>query len=169
MSLQINSIVSCITGWIPVKRNVKIAYDLESTPLQIKTNSAVKNSDYHTAHLYLLDSQGYDIGYVYFNFANPQKYQIYPCSNYRPAFPTAPPIEVNKVWKITQLTGPRITIHCNGVKVLDLTLNKDTCSGTRWITQWSKKVAKIKFYKDDRASDYYRPAQAGRYGVFPHD
>ena len=51
------------TAWIPaVERDVKIPFDLESTPLQIKTDSAAGSGDWIYVSLY--DAQDAYIGAV---------------------------------------------------------------------------------------------------------
>ena len=143
------------TDWIPVKNDVMINYDLESTPLQIKTDSNIGSNEFTTVALYT--EQGADIGYVYFIFSSTPRYFI---SDYKGVtdFPTALPSEVNKIWQITKLPGPRIILHCNEVMVLDFTLSSE-CTMRTWKAKWNgKEVHKIMFRGGGTASDYYKPA-----------
>ena len=147
------AMINCITGWIPVQRSVKIAFDLETVPLRIKTDSTIGSKDYVWVHLYTAEEQY--VGCVYFDFGSPQKYRINPCTN-EVSFPTAPQSEVNKIWRISKLPGPRITIHCNGVKVLDIEMSDSQCrDGSDWSSSWSEDIEKILFVSSDKASDYY--------------
>ena len=141
--------------WIPVQRDEMINYDLESTPLQIKTDSAVGSEDILQVLFYTSTEDSSWMARIWIRFYSPPKYHIVPCSDYT-TFPSPLPSEVNKVWQITKLSGPRITIHCNGVKVLDIEMSDSKCPDSgNWKTAWRKDIEKIVFVSSDKASDYY--------------
>ena len=132
-----------------------INYDLESTPLQIKTDSWAGSNHFTGINFYT--EQGGYIGYFYFIFTSTLRYGISDCKG-QTNFPTAPPSEVNKIWQITKLPGPRIILHCNEVMVLDFTLSSE-CTMRTWKAKWNgKEVHKIMFRGGGTASDYYKPA-----------
>ena len=136
--------------------DVSITHNLETTPLLIKTNSAAgSGSSVYVAVVFNEDSKES----VFFNFASPPQYFIrWACINVNKPFPIALPTEVHKVWKITKLPGPKIRIHCNGKLVLDFTIS-DSCQDRAHWTSNNANVKTIKFYKTDKASDYYyKPA-----------
>ena len=135
-----------------MQRNVLIAHNLDTTPLLIKTNSVVGSRDF----MALTINNDTSSDSIYFNFRSPPQYFIrHSCQKTNKNFPssTTLPSEVNKVWKITKLPGPRITLHCNGLLVLDIKMSKTCSESTFWITN----VKTLKFNPKDKASDYYKP------------
>ena len=151
--------VHYVTGWKTVERDVKIPHNLETTPLQIKTDSAAGSRE--NVWVYLYTAWGDWAGYVYFNFNSPPQYYLHWCSNSRTDFPSTLPSEINKIWTLTKLPGPRVTLQCNGVTVVDMTMSHDTCSDSDWSTVWNRQVEQIKFDSDDSASDEYRGTLTG--------
>ena len=143
-----------------MERDVKIPYNLETTPIVIKTNSAAGSKE--AVRVLLYTAGGADAGRVYFNFDSPPGYRIGSCTPYT-RLTSSLPSEVNKVWKIIKLPGPRITLQCNEVTVVDILLSDDTCSDSHWSTYWSKQVKQIYFDSVwDTASDEYRDIQPGK-------
>ena len=134
-----------------MEHSVKIPHDLEKTPLQIKTDSAVGSGD--RVILYLYTAGGEYVGIVQVSL-NSSRYLLRSCGTSWTALPSTLPSEINKVWVITKLPGPRITLECNGVKVVDITMS-DTCSNIKWSTYWRRQVEQIKFESSDSASDEY--------------
>ena len=108
---------------------------------------------------------GYVVGFVTLSFDSSPKYYISYCTSTYSPFPSTLPSDVNKTWKITKFAGPRITVHCNEVEVLNILMSDETCtysnSGIAG-RQWSKKVEQISFQSWDTASDYFRSAP-GKY------
>ncbi|KAL5255425.1 hypothetical protein ACHWQZ_G010852 [Mnemiopsis leidyi] len=145
-------------GWIAVERDVKINYDLENSPLQIKTDSVVGSGEFVKLWSY---TQNDYTGGVYLYFSSPPQYYLDFCSTSNTNFPTVLPTETNKVWTITlsRVSGEiRVVITCNTVEVLNVVLSSTTCSDSRWSFLWNRDVVKIDFASYDTASDYYRAA-----------
>ncbi|KAL5255495.1 hypothetical protein ACHWQZ_G010913 [Mnemiopsis leidyi] len=145
--------------WIAVERNVFINYDLENSPLQIKTDSVVGSVELVNVWFYTQDNGA---GGVFLYFTSPPQYWLYYCSTSRTNFPTVLPTETNKVWTFTlsRVSGEiRVVITCNTVEVLNVVLSSTTCSDSSWSTYWSRDVEKILFNPSlDTASDYYNRA-----------
>lgn len=140
-----------------MKHDDTVDFDLEKTPLEIKTDSVLGNNEmvrvnFHTAN------HG-DAGGVILKFRTLQ-YIINECTSWT-NLPTALPSSVNKVWRISlnRDSGIRLKITCNGKHVLDLLMSGTTCSISRWSQYWKNDafVKKIMFMSDDNASDGYRP------------
>ena len=131
-------------------------WDLESTPLEIKTDSVMGSSD--KVAVVLLSGNAYT-GVVYLFFTSPQQYHLSWCTAGNYKFHVNPPSDNDKIWRIslTRTAGVRLVIHCNEVEVLNTLLSQATCSDSEWSTYWSRDVTKIKFTSSDKASDYYRP------------
>ena len=145
-----------------MQRNVYIECDLESTPLEIRTNSVLGSHDEVRVNFYLAEANSAAGVFLYFT-STPQ-YLLSYCTS-PTNLPVTPPSATDKIWRITltRTAGVRLVIHCNDVEVLNTLLSDATCSyNSRWSTYWSKDVAKIKFSSSDTASDYYRP-QPGDY------
>lgn len=107
---------------------------------------------------------GSSVEIVDIEFSSPMKYKLHYCM--RGVWKDLPAdkitSEIDKVWKITKNSGPRIIIHCNDVEVVNFRLSSSTCSGTRW----KKDVAKIRFGLHFKAADYYRKTNTGRQTEF---
>ena len=150
-----------ISAWSPVERGIKIPFDLESTPLQIKTNSAANSGDQIYVRTYTGDVSY--IGDVAVQFTSPVTYFIAKCivwSNSLPELPVQPPDEVEKIWTIGK-TATNLSIECNGVEVLNYQFSDS--SDTRCVPRWGGDVVeKILFLNYDTASDSYRAKPAGK-------
>ncbi|KAL5247686.1 hypothetical protein ACHWQZ_G019543 [Mnemiopsis leidyi] len=134
-----------------------INYDLENSPLLVKTNSEV--GSYQGVEVYFYNAEEDLAGGVRLLFSSSLKYWLSLCSGSFTDFPTAIPQETNKVWKITLTRnsgGIRLVITCNNKEVLNVVLSDTTCTDDKWSRIWSRDVVKIKFTSWDEASDYYR-------------
>ena len=154
--LSIHELNLQITGWLPVQRSVYIEWDLESTPLGIRTNSVLGSND--RVDVYFYSAEGELAGRVILRFASTLQYWLDWCSTSWTNLPVTPPSATDKVWRITltRTAGVRLVIHCNDVEVLNTLLSEATCR-SGWSTYWNRDVTKIRFYSPDTASDYYRP------------
>ena len=149
-----------MTGWIAVSRGVDINYDLEKSPLQIRTNSPVGSHEEVRVKFSngagVLNAGGFSI---YFNSII--YYQLEYC-NQKIGFPSALPSETDKIWTITLIksSGIRFIIHCNNKEVLNVVLSSTICTSTIYPSIgsniWSTDVGKINFGGYDTASDSYR-------------
>ena len=140
-------------GWIPVSRDEVL--DLESFPLEIKTDSAL--GSYDMVDVFFYSAEGKYAGGVYLRFTSTLQYLLAWCTSWT-NLPVNPPSATDKVWRISLLTrtaGVRLVIHCNDVEVLNKLLSS-TCSDSMWSTIWNRDVTKIEFHSQDTASDYYR-------------
>ena len=138
-----------------MKRGEKIPHDLDTTPLLIKTDSIAGSEERVEVDLY--NARGSLLGWVVFDFYQEAEYEIGSCTNYE-YLPSTVPSETNKVWQITKLPGPRITLQCNGVVVVDILMSDDTCVNRNWKIDWVPEVKQISFNLDDTASDFMRSA-----------
>ena len=129
--------ISLITGWRAVERNILISHDLETTPLQIKTDSTA--GSWKLVQVFFYTARGYDAGYVNLYFILSPQYRIGNCMS-DTDIPSTLTSEVSRICTITKLPGPRITLQCNGVIVLDITLSDDTCSDSDWSKYWSRQI-----------------------------
>ena len=136
-----------------MQRDVKIEWDLESTPLEVRTDSVLGSDDMMWVEFH---SAAGHAGRVYLYFKSTLEYALDSCKP-RTNFPVTPTSTTDKVWRITltRTAGVRLVIHCNEVEVLN-TLLSSTCSVSAWSTYWNNDVNKIFFYSVDTASDYYR-------------
>ena len=146
--------------WTAVKRKVHIPLDLETTPLEIKTNSTLGSGDRVRVGFFTTQREG--VGAVVIFFASTPQYILTNCSSWT-NFPSILPSEEDKIWRITldKTAGIRLKIHCNGVEVLNFLISDNTCSDSRWRKYWSRDAEKIYFSVYDTASDYYRAGETG--------
>ena len=131
-------------------------WDLESTALEIKTDSVLGSNDEVSLHFRssLEDSSGLVI-----HFSSTPNLWISFCSTQRMNFATTLPSAKDKVWRITlnKETGIRLQIHCNEVEVFDLIMSDSSCGDSRWSKNWGGDIVIVQFTVGDTASDFYRP------------
>ena len=132
-------------------------YDLENTPLEIKTDSEVGSNEQMV--VFFFTAQGSYAGGVGIYFRSKVQYFLGRCSTYEAKFPTTLPSTKEKVFRMTLIrtSGVRIKIHCNDEEIVNVLISGTTCTDSDWSTYWSREVKKILFYSDDTASDGYRP------------
>ena len=153
-----------LTGWTAVQMNVKIDFDLENYPLQIKTNSVAGSDEELRVMFY--DDQEDLIGGIYLFFKSTPQYYIGYCSSSKVDIPNLPS-ETEKVWTITfKRTSDVVTLvlHCNEVEVFNVVISDSICKSGFAARYWSNKPAsKILFVSEgnyvDTASDYYRQGE----------
>ena len=136
--------------------------DLETKPLEIKTDSTIGSGDRVYVEFYTSGRD--DVGYVVILFSSTPQYYIHPCMYDGTNFAVSLPTEVEKVWRITlnRNSGIRLLIHCNNVEVVNFLMSDSTCNFW-WSTYWSRTVEKIWFSpNEDTASDYFRAGQTGK-------
>ena len=144
--------------------DTKINYDLENSPLQIKTNCMMGDDDRLRVHF--LTAEGANAGGFDFKFESFAKYWLNGCSsswiNPPDNLPVSFSFDPDKVWTIalrkSSSTGEtHIVVLSNNDEVVNVVMSDSTCDVSDWATFWSKDVEKILFHSDDTASDYYRP------------
>ena len=149
-----------------MERGVKIPHNLETTALQIKTDSIKGSQDVMRLWFYSAEEKFAGRLFIYFYAL---KYRIDYCTP-ETAFPSSLPSEDSKVWQISKLSGPRIIFHCNDVKVADILMSEATCTGplnSYWRERYSTEIGRIVFKKGDdfespdTASDFYQADPPG--------
>eukprot|EP00116_Pleurobrachia_bachei_P003983 sb/3464245/ len=148
-----------LVTWSPVVRKTFIPFDLESTPLQIKTDSTIGNGDRIAVVTFKEDESA--MGELFMEFTEPMEYMIRYCmiedkmdrTKWLP-LPAQPPGEMDKIWTIRK-TPTDLSIECNGVELLNYQFSDssyDSCVST-----WGGDIVdKIMFGMADKASDSYR-------------
>ena len=135
-----------------------IYYDLENSPLQIKTDSLVGSNDSNERVFVVFYNGPSMVGGVTLYFSSPPQYLLLKCTS-ETNFPTELPPEDDKVWTVSLNKSEgeiRVTLHCNNTEIFNIVMSDTTCSDSRWSNYWNTAVEKIKFLSDT-ASDYYRP------------
>ena len=145
-----------VSGWLPVEPGVEINFDLDSTPLEIKT---VENIPDGWSYVAVVLNGGTSEA-IYFDFNSPPQYYLRWCLTANQQFSTPIPAETEKIWRITKLPGPRIVIDCNGETVLDFLFSDETCPYTDWRSTWLSDVRTISFLNTNpEVSEYYRAGE----------
>ena len=139
--------------------------DLETIPLEIKTDSTIGSGD--QVYVYFHTSERDYVGYIQISFSSPPWYHIGHCTSSWTYFPVSLPSDVEKVWRITlnRNSGIRLLIHCNNIEVVNILMSDNTCnyeSSNYWTTYWSRNIWRVWFDPNsDTASDFYRAGQPG--------
>ena len=148
------SIHSSLLAWTPVEHGVQIPFDLESTPLQIKTDSLNGSEDEVRIALHDNDESEPFIARIHLYFESAIRYRVSKCQSYPNRFPTEPPDDVEKIWTFTK-TSTVLNISCNGVEVLNYVFSESVLGG-KCANFWSRDVETILFDDADNATDSYR-------------
>ena len=139
-----------------------IKYDLRNFPLKIKTDIEVGSLDEVKIRFFTAEDR-HAAGGVYLKFSGPLKFKLSACRSFWTEFPTGPPSDPEKIWRITvtkTVGGVRnVIIHCNEVEVLNVFISETFCNDSRW-ERWHKDAGRIRFIDDDRATDFYWDFQA---------
>ena len=139
---------------------MEIDFDLEKTPLQIFTKTPFGSEGYVAM---AFNSGPPGPGSLLFNFKSTPQFSLYNCVTGNLTLSPSNKRGTNKIWEISMMTGPRILIHCNKKKVLDIKISEETCSGggNGWRTFWSTvDVETIRFLdRKLEVSKYYRAAK----------
>ena len=146
-----NCLIS-LSDWTAVERNAYVPFNLEVTPLQIKTDSTLGSNDKIHVMMY---NKGANllISWVAVAFSSPMKYQLAYCSDSWTDLPVQPPVDVDKIWTITKTENAYIWT-CNNVEVLNYLFAESYDSRCVW---QGDIVDEIVFHpKRDSASDFFR-------------
>ena len=152
----LNKINVADTSWTPVTGQVYYDFDLQTSPLQIKTDSAVASMESIAVFFYTAD--GEESSAFLLTFGDEYRYFFYSCSTSWVILPEdLIPTEQNKIWTITE-SEKSVQIMCNQVEVLVVTFS-DLSAGC--VATWSRDTVKILFrikskFTKDSASDGFR-------------
>ena len=141
-----------------------IDFDLETYPLEIKTDSDAGSGDdigvlFYTAEEGIEDNY-YDRGFEVW-FYNPPLYQIYSCTSEGQYFTTTPSLTLEDTWTITK-TDTGLTFELNGDEVLNYLFSSSSYSDY-CVDAYNVEVTRIMFDSDwDTASDQYRAGTPGQ-------
>ena len=138
-----------------MQRDVFIEWDLESTPLEVRTDNVLESNE--VVYVTFFSASKTYAGRVEL-ITSTLQYHLHTCTTTWTILPVTPPSVADKVWRITltKTAGVRLMIHCNDVEVLNKLFSDATCSNSEWSKYWNNDVTMIKFYSGDTASDYYR-------------
>ena len=139
-------------------RNNRILFDLESTPLQIQTNSTIGSDEIVRVKFNRRDLAG---PAIQIKFQDPLIYTIGRCEGSVKNIPFSPPsVDTHRVWTFSKQNN-RVRLLCNGVQIYDFNFSESSLEEC-W-SQWSADFVYIKFMHvdgepndSDTASDFYR-------------
>ena len=138
-----------------------INYDLESTPLKIKTNVDILNGEEKSIRVFFHDLSDKSAGHVIIDIRRPTYYMMKHCMISWGTINWDADTKIDKVWTITKESGPKIKIHYDGELITDLEMSESTCDDTTWSLVWNRDVSKMRFSSSDLASDFYFGPAAG--------
>ena len=135
--------------------------DLELTPLEIKTDSALGSGQMVQVWFFSLTSEFAGGLEIYFDPT--PAYSLNWCDE-RIDLSSNLPTDVSKTWRVTlsKTSDIRMQIHCNEVEVVNFVISSNSCGNEAWSTFWNRTIAIIRFNSEDTASNYYRINQQGK-------
>ena len=147
-------------------RNTSIDFDLESTPLQIQTDSIAKSGDVVWVWFHGSTYDGAGI-FIYFNEL--LTYTIGWCKKDKNVTFTLPGKEKYRIWTFMKQDNT-LQLLCNGVEIFNFNYAEPFSNNDECKTRWSQALTKMRFpsdsYVSDTASDYFRPYIRCTYKVF---
>ena len=166
-----------IAGWTPVQRKqyYTVEFDLENSPLQIKTNTEVGTSGSLKVNFFTLSYSYAGSGFGL--KLKPLQYSFIGClDSYVEFSEDLLPSETEKVWTIflSRVSGVRrIVIHCNEMEIINFVVSESTCAMADWESKWvTRDVKRIQLigYSYSSSStateaDYFR---AGEYQILKY-
>ena len=143
-------------GWDEPKSGVATNYNLETTPLEIKTNSTLDSNKmiFVTFHT----TTGVIAGGFQLKFSSTPQYLLYYCSGWI-NLPVLPPdITTKFLLVLDRNPGLQLRVFCNDVKLLDMNVYA-RCRNSK---AWRRIIGKIKFSGKDTATERYGPCVSYR-------
>ena len=136
--------------------------DLELTPLEIKTDSALGSGQ--MVRVWFFSSASEFAGGLEIYFDLTPAYSLNWCGE-RVDFSSNLPTDMSKTWRVTlsKTSDIRMQIHCNEVEMVNFVISSNSCSNETWSTFWNRDIAMIRFNSEDTASKYYRINQQGKW------
>ena len=155
ISIKIKHLIRYLTDWAAVERNKKIEFNLESTPLQIYTDSEIGSGE--KLWVQFSDSTGDVFGGISVDFTSQPTYSLGYCDSQVQISPTKLGPNINRVWTIVKW-GTNVKLYCGGVQIFDIEtqLSEKTSCRTRWALHSSK------FQCAGTAADFYREHRSGK-------
>ena len=148
--------------WSSVTPGKYIDLDIDSSPLQIQTDSVVGGDDLVRVRFVVLNS---NVGPgIQIWFKDPPEYQINYCSN--PTIFTMPDAEnEQRIWTFRK-QNDRLQLQCNGAQIFDFNFKESAWSDCR--DMWSADFAQMRFANSQRwgfdtASDSFRQLTTSKY------
>ena len=134
-------------------------YDLEASPIEIKTRSGLGDGD--ELWVYFEDTNGGYAGSLKIDWKDSWVYYYLDfCHNdrYSEPLPTYVPMLDINVLRITKMLEPhdRLKLHYNDVEVLDVKMS-EYCDKSKWYQFWGKDVEFVEFLSS--TSEFYRSLQ----------
>jgi hypothetical protein len=151
-SSQIPDDTEILSDWKAVERDENIPWDLEETPLQIKTPSKLGSTIYLKLKKNNNDTSW--ISNVILRFSSPVQYKIDRCIGDLTDLPVQPLMEVETIWTIVK-TETALIIICNDAEVLNYRF-ADSSNSKCVKVLGGDVVNVISFIHYDSASNFYR-------------
>ena len=153
-------------SWKPIETTIEYEFDLETTALEIKTDTAFgSDAGVETVVDFLTADDGSinrNAGQVWIKFTDPPVYSMNYCIGgndiqFEPVRPDGIDGDT-RVWRLTLTRTPSLTmtIHCNDLEVGKFQFDEDKC-GSYYAATWENKVVtNIMFSHYDTGSTAYR-------------
>ena len=146
---KLSTIINIYLDWKNVQRHQVIDFDLENTPLEIKTDSSTGSDD--QMRVRFLNGDDVWTGGVLIHFTDPMTYELTKCTEARQPLSNVPS-ETEKVWTIYK-ESDGFKIKCNTVMVADIKIASCTDAEAGL---YDEDMVKVRFRNTDDAADFYR-------------
>lgn len=139
-----------------MQKGKKIPWELETTPLEIKTESTERSRSVNLNLLVPRSDGSYQTLNLHYSLA--LKVNLAGCTNWNKNSMTNVPTIAQKVWRIEK-GSESITIYCNDIKVYRKKFSE--CYKSSGRHAWSQTITMIEFSNSDLITLAYRPYTPG--------
>ena len=142
--------------------NRRIDFDIETSPLQIQTDSRVGSKEILWVRFVRVDSNDHEGTGVNIKFTDPPTYSIGSCDITNVSF-SMPEGSKPRIWTFKK-QNKRLKLLCDGETIFDFDFTK---SSEKCMKLWSLNFEYVKFPEGDenivRAQDFFRQFTEGMY------
>ena len=144
------------SDWTAVTKSQNIDFDLETTPLQIETDSMVGSGDLLWVRFNPLNSDSGPGMKIWFH--DSPSYYIGYCSSENTVF-TIPSTENHRIWTFRK-SSTTVQLLCDTKQIFKLNFADSSSQDCK--NKWSLDTAYIQFQSTDKASDSFRQRPKGK-------
>ena len=133
----------------------KVNFDLQNSPLRVKTKSSIGSKD--DMRIFFFDADSAKAGGFKLRLETKPKYRLEYCQSKDVTInlPASLTDAEETIWKITLTSAPGVILHGNDEEIFNIQLSDTICKNTNWRRYWSRVPKKIDFTSNFKNNDFY--------------